>query len=133
MKSHSYLISALVSLIIMTGCAHREHIYNVENHPMPPAAQQLTNCQIGERIRSVVAKHNWHCNQVTPSSLNCCVDQRTHQARIRIDYTQQCFSIHYLDTHNMNHKGCAVHPKYNKWVKLMEKDIVNSLSQGKCY
>ena len=129
MKNIIYVLG-IVALI--TGCSHHAPIYNVENHPLPPQAQRMTNQEIGQRISQVVCKRDWHCIQKTPNSLMCNIDVRTHQACVKIDYTQCHFSIHYMNASNMSSKCGEIHPKYNKWIKLMEKDIIKAIKQGKC-
>lgn len=121
-----------IFLLALTGCSHRQPIYNVEHHAIPSAARHLSAQQIGEQIKLTVGKRGWQCNSTSPNSLMCCIDKRNHQAQVRVDYNQDCFSIHKVGTYHLNEKNGAVSKKYNQWIKNMEKDIIKALSQLKC-
>ena len=132
MKSIVYALGIIILINGITGCSHRAHIYNVENHPLPPEAQRMANQEIGQKISQVVYKRDWSCNQQTPNSLMCHIDKRNHQACVKIEYTQYHFSIHNMNTSHLGQKCGEIHPKYNKWIKIMEKDIVKAMSQENC-
>lgn len=133
MKNFIHVLLAVVAMSSVTGCRSRSPIYNVERHAMPAEAKQLSTQEIGQRIRRTLARRDWHCNQTTPNTLICNVKRRTHNAIVQIDYDQYYFAIHCVNTTNLNHSGGMVHQKYNKWIKLMEKDIIRSIRSGKSH
>ncbi|HUX79852.1 MAG TPA: hypothetical protein VMW10_08945 [Alphaproteobacteria bacterium] len=127
------LIHVLLAIAITTGlvgCGSRAPVYNVERHAMPAKAKALSTQEIGQRICEVLSRREWNCNQTTANTLVCHLKRRTHNAIVQIDYNQDYFSIHYIDTNNLRYECGTVHAKYNKWIKLMEKDILRSINQA---
>jgi hypothetical protein len=131
MKKFIYVVLGVIFAGSITGCSHKP-IYNVEHHAMPAEAKKLTSQEIGQRIRQAVAKRDWRCDETTPCVLICHHERRTHKAIVQIDYNRDFFSIHNVKTENLNYSAGTIHPKYNKWIKNMEKDIVRALSLPIC-
>lgn len=105
------------------GCSSHTPIYNVQEHPFSMDAKRLTNKEIGSTIINTASKRGWTCSQHSESKLVCLLQRRKHAATIEIDYNQSSFSIKNIKTANLNEKDGQIHPKYNKWVKLLKTEI----------
>lgn len=127
MKNFIYVVFAIIFAGGMTGCSHPP-IYNVEHHPLPVEAKKLSLQEVSQRIRQALSQRDWRCDETTPSVLICHLERRTHKAIVQIDFGRDFFSIHNIKTENLNSKSGTIHPKYNKWIKNMEKDILRALS-----
>jgi len=127
MKNFIYALLGIIFATSITGCAH-ETVYNVEHHPTPPGAKKLTLQQMGQRIQRAVAKRSWRCDETTPHVLICHHEKRTHKAIVQIDYNRDFFAIHNVKSENLNYGSGKIHKKYNRWIKDMEKDIMDALS-----
>jgi hypothetical protein len=123
------LMVTLLTLTALTGCATQVPMYSVEQHTMPPQAKKLTQAEIGQRIRTALAMKEWSCSQETPTALICNLQRRTHKATVRIDYTQNYFSITNIGTVNLSQSEGMVHRNYNRWIKTMENHIVRAVAQ----
>ncbi len=128
MKNFIYALVAIFIVGGVTGCSKKAPVYNVERHAMPIAAQSMTNEEIGQRISQVVLRRGWSCHQISTNKLSCSVKRRVHTANVEIDYSQTNFSIIHVSTANLGDQNGRIHRKYNKWIKLMEKDIINAMN-----
>lgn len=129
MKNVIYILLVIVGTSGIVGCSRDVPIYNVEQHAMPIHARNLSTPEISRRIQCALSNRKWTCHQTTPNTLVCQVERRAHAATVQIDYNQQCFSINFVDADNLRYENGTIHPKYNKWVKLMETDILKAMRQ----
>lgn len=129
MKSVIYILLVIVTTSGIVGCARHVPVYNVEQHAMPVEARNLTTQEMGRRICLILANRDWKCHQTTPNTLVCHIEKRTHKASVQIDYNHQFFSINFVDSTNLKYENGNIHAKYNKWVKLMEEDILKAIRQ----
>ena len=50
-----------------------------------------------------------------------------HYAKAEIKYSTTNYSITYMDSRGLQHRGGQIHRNYNKWVKLLNKAIREKL------
>ena len=115
------LVSALA--VAPAHASRVEPVYNVSNHPLPPAAQKLSLDEIGRNIIIAGTPRHWRFQPVAPGQLRATYDNGKHAATINIAYTQKAYSITLVSTVNLLQEGDQVHRTYNFWVRNIEKDI----------
>ena len=115
----------------LIGCAKREPIYDVQHHIMPDNAKRMSYSEIEKAIIAVARQRGWECNQQDTNKIVCHIQRREHQADIAIEYTHNQFSIKNIKTSNLDQEEGEIHKKYNKWVKLLEKEITNEIRKNK--
>ncbi len=120
--------ASMVIIVGLVGCKGRAPIQNVEHQQMPQPAHSMSNRQIGETISQTLSKRGIYCSPVSDNRLMCSMDTHGHQAQFSIDYNQNEFSINHVSTGNMKEAEGRVHPKYNKWILNVKKDIMKALS-----
>jgi len=122
------IATSMVIMVGLVGCKGRAPIKNVEHQVMPQPARYMSNQQIGEIISQTLSKRGIYCAPVADNRLMCSMDTHGHQAQFSIDYNQNEFSINHVSTSNMKESEGRVHPKYNKWIANVKKDILKALS-----
>ncbi len=112
------------ALVGLQACAARiEPIYNVENHPLPAAAQRLSLDDIGRDIIIAGTPRHWRFEPLGPGQMKATYDNGKHAATVKLTYTQKAYSITLVSTYNLLQEGDGVHRTYNHWVRNLEKDI----------
>ncbi len=129
MKRSVVSLVLLCTSIILTGCHPRHLIYNVDHHPMPSHVEHMSQETIKNTIVQTAARRGWICHQAGYGKLVCHLKRRAHQATIEISYNRHEFSIHHVNSNKLKLKEDLIHPKYNKWIKLLEKEIVDALNE----
>ena len=119
----------LVLLLITLGCSKHAPMYA----PGPNAVDnsRLTVETMGKAIADAGAMLGWEVRPESPGTMKAIKTQRNgkHVVVLRIVYTATTYSISYAESINMNYDGRNIHPKYNKWVTELERNIrVKALS-----
>ncbi|WP_139016805.1 hypothetical protein [Candidatus Odyssella thessalonicensis] len=129
MNYPSLVLGTGMLVLSLTACSHNEPLYNVDHHPLPPYAQKLSLNEIETIISQTASRRGWECHPKSYNKMVCNVKRRNHTAVLEINYTNTYFSIVNLNAYNLNYKDGNIHPKYNKWVRLLENEIESSISR----
>lgn len=116
----------LACTLLFAGVAQAsrlEPVYNVIDHPIPPAAQKLSLDEIGRNIILAGTPRHWRFEPIKPGQMRATYDNGKHAATINIAYSQRSYSITLVSTVNLLQEGNEVHRTYNMWVHNLEKDI----------
>lgn len=116
------------AVIVASACARTAPIYNVQDHPIPTATQNLPLEEIGRNIVQAGRRRHWRMDPLGPGQITGTFDDRHHEAVINITYTQQAYSITLADSTNLRQEGDEVHKKYNKWISALQREIDGRLS-----
>lgn len=128
MKKAILILLLIAQAIALLGCHPRELIHDVNHHPMPEHVRHMRQEDIKNIIVHTAAHRGWLCHQDGPGKLLCHCKRRAHQATIEILYNNRDFSIKHVSSNNMKLKEDLIHPKYNKWIKLLEREIIDALN-----
>ena len=125
-------VSAFALIFVtLAGCRSTSPIEDVNHQIMPEQAKAMSEAQIGEKIIRTLSTRGFYCNKTAANKLTCSMDARKHQATIAIIYSPYEFSIHHISSTNLKEKNGKIHPKYNKWVNTIKKDILKAIAAGK--
>ncbi len=115
-------IITLFSLMV-AGCNTSMPIQNIQDSPVPTVAS-ATQSEVGKAIRTAISKKGWKINQDKPGFIEASITVRNkHTAVVGLPYTARTFSIEYIKSSNLNHKGNTIHRNYNKWITLLGRQI----------
>ena len=109
--------------------AELKPIYAVIDHPVPQSAQRLSLDAIRSSIRFAGTLRQWRFEAAGPGVLLATQAARGWRAKVKVTYSQKAYSIGLVDT-NLPRNGEMIHPKYNEWVRNLEKDIEIRLAAG---
>lgn len=118
-------ILLVVAVLTLTACATTKPLYNAEGISF---TQTLTQEQAENAIVAALKYKRWRVTDVTKDKVFAEIHVRSHFAKIEIDYTTTTFSIRYVDSNNLDYKSTPpkIHRNYNKWISLLENEIVNN-------
>lgn len=117
----------LSATLLAAACSRTAPVYNVQDRPIPVVAQKLSLDEIGQDIMSARRRRHWRMDPIGPGRMTGRLDDRQHEAVIDISYTRQSYSITLADSMNLRQEGDEVHKKYNKWIRLLQKEIDDRL------
>lgn len=114
---------------LLVGCANKP-IYNVQDHPIPVAAQQLPL----DRIEAVIVKagqsRHWKFEHAGEGHLIATQVEPKHSATVDIYFNQRNFRIIHQATTGLKEKDGTVHRTYNRWIHNLETDIETYLANA---
>ncbi|HKW55185.1 MAG TPA: hypothetical protein VJO12_15945 [Stellaceae bacterium] len=116
------------AVIMASACSRTRPVYNVQDHPIPAATQQLPLDQIGQTIIQAGRLRHWRMDPAGPGQITGVLDDHGREAVINVTYSQQAYSITLAGSTNLRQEGDEVHKKYNKWVRQLEREIDDRLS-----
>lgn len=103
-------------------------LYNPEPIPVGKASPE----QVRKAVRSALNKRGWAANDKGPGHVVGTLMVRRHKAVIDIRY-DKTVRIRYLDSVDLNYNKDddveVIHPRYNEWVRNVERDISFELSE----
>lgn len=109
----------LLTLIALGGCTSQK-LYNVQQTPVESG---LTMTQVKNAIMKACEERAWLVRPLQPGVLRADLEVRTHTAEIEIRYNTTHYDIVYLDSENLDYNGSKIHRNYNKWIKLLDREI----------
>ncbi|GGO65937.1 hypothetical protein [Bowmanella pacifica] len=107
-------------LVLLSGCGTSQYIYNVSGKQLQVNASLE---KMEEAILDAAAFKRWAVKEKYSGHIILEINVRKHYASVNVDYDKTGYSIRYLDSFNLDHKGEKIHRNYNKWVKLLEMEI----------
>lgn len=115
-------------LILAAGCKIVP-IENLKNEPVPvkPNGEQPSLSYVKKAIIKGCEDRGWIPESIGQKEIIAVLNVREHQARVKIHYTRQSYSISYLGSENLDYQKGKIHRNYNKWVTLLSKSIVREL------
>jgi len=121
----------LVALIAvgLAGCANKP-IYNVDNHPIPIAAQKLPLDRIESLIIQAGQSRNWKFQRSGVGHLIATQTEPKFSATVDIYFTQTNYRIIHNSTVGFKEQNGTVHPHYNSWIQYLERDIETYLANA---
>lgn len=123
-KKIFYYLFLLSGILMLSSCAREQPVLNLQNQP---ASQQLTTEQVKKCIEMAGTGRGWQMHEVKPGLIDGVISRGGHYAEISIPYSNKGYSINYQTSQNLMAKDGSVHRNYNKWIKLLNKDIQSNL------
>lgn len=129
MKISKALQGLTLGLVLLVGTSCQSvPVYTVESHPIPASAQKLSMNEIEQAIIQAGSARRWRFERLAPGSLRARQsDSKDHEAVVDIAYSQAAYSIRLNSTFRLKEKDGTIHPRYNIWVRNLEKDIEDRL------
>jgi len=115
----------LITLLALSACVSKP-IYNVDNRSFSSEAP-LPIATVKQKIKIIGADRGWTFKDVAPGHMIGRVGKAKHNARVNLYYTENSFSIKYLDSYNLKETSGTIHHRYNRWIEFLEQDLVVKL------
>lgn len=118
----SKLLAACIIGLTLLGCSTSAPIKDFDaatiNH-------QLSHEQVRMAIIEAGAQRGWVMSDYNDDELHAELYVRQHYAKVRIPYSTDGFSIHYMASDNLelSRDGKRIHRNYNRWVNNLRHDI----------
>lgn len=127
-----FLLVALGAVIIaalMSGCARMIPLHNVVDSKFPTiVSRKLSLDEIADAMSVAGAGRadTWVFFREKEQEMVAELNIRQHYAKVRIPFSKESFSIYYASSEKLLYNGDLIHRNYNKWVKLLEQDIIEA-------
>ena len=123
----SLLRATLITLALLTtaGCTSKP-ILNTQ-HELP-ANNQVSDEKMKTIIVNALQKRNWTVQRLSPQLVQAEINVRNqYYAAIDIRYTRNSYAITYRDSRDLGYKDGKIHRNYNRWVSMLDRDIMAAL------
>jgi hypothetical protein len=121
-------ISLLLCIPSLSFGARDEPIYDATIRV--PATVKMED--IAKAIKSGLIARDWTVQREENGVIEAKLFVRSHTADIRIPFNKDSINIQYVSSTNLLYdekQGIKyIHRNYNKWIKLLERDIANRLA-----
>ncbi len=117
-------IALLASLLVLlTGCKATP-VLNIEEAAIMTEAENVSSKDIAEAIVRAGSGLGWVMKlQKGSDEIIGILHLRKHMAKVSIKYTNEFYSIQYLDSTNLNYDGTNIHNNYNGWISYLNNGI----------
>ncbi len=120
MKYLSRTLLAAVLLVLVAACSAPVH--NVESVPVV-TQRHITLEEVKQAIITAGTGLGWEMMPQEDGRITGRLDIRKHVAIVDITYTDEDFSINYVDSTNLKYDGRLIHRNYNNWIMNLENRI----------
>lgn len=119
---YKFIKTALIgaALTLVAACGSTAPIMNVDNTAV---MGDLSKEQVRKTIITAAANRGWVISDTNEHELQATLNLRTHQAVVRIPYSEKSYSIVFVSAKNLDEKNGKIHPNYNRWVNNLNADI----------
>ena len=124
------ILALLVAVGILAGCSSTRPIYNVDDHPIPAAAQDLPLDRIGALITEAGQKRNWAFQKAGAGHLVATQAEAGYIAVVDIYFDQKSYRIQKKSTTGLSDANGMIDRHYNNWVHYLENDIQAQLAKA---
>ncbi|AZE87157.1 hypothetical protein [Pseudomonas orientalis] len=123
----SLLRATLIALALLTtaGCTSKP-VLNTQ-HELP-ATTQRSEETMKQVIITALQKREWTVQRLSPQLVQADITVRGQfYAAIDIRYTRNSYAITYRDSRELGYKDGKIHRNYNRWVSMLDRDILAGL------
>ncbi|WP_443693734.1 hypothetical protein [Pseudomonas sp.] len=123
----SLLRATLITLALLTsaGCTSKP-VLNTQ-HDLPASAQ-VSEEKVKQVIVAALQKREWTVLRQSPQRVQAEITVRNqYYAAIDIRYTRNSYAITYRDSRDLGYKDGKIHRNYNRWVSMLDRDIMAGL------
>jgi len=123
----SLLRATLITLALLTtaGCTSKP-VLNTQ-HELP-ATTQGSEEKMKQVIVAALQKREWTVQRLSPQLVQAEITVRGQfYAAIDIRYTRNSYAITYRDSRDLGYKDGKIHRNYNRWVSMLDRDILAGL------
>ena len=123
----SLLRATLITLALLTsaGCTSKP-VLNTQ-HDLPASAQ-VSEEKVKQAIVAALQKREWTVQRLSPQLVQAEITVRNQfYAAIDIRYTRNSYAITYRDSRDLGYKDGKIHRNYNRWVSMLDRDIMAAL------
>lgn len=119
------LFAILLFSLALVGCKTTQPIYNAK---VVNSTTNLTDEKMEKAINRALITRGWRVVNQSDNKIIATINVRTHSAEVEILYDAKRFSINYLSSNNLDYKPKknGIHRNYNKWIKILENEIVKA-------
>jgi len=123
----SLLRATLITLALLTGAGCTSKPVLNTQHDLPGGCPgQRRTSQTGDRHRP--AKREWTVQRLSPQLVQAEITVRNQfYVAIDIRYTRNSYAITYRDSRDLGYKDGKIHRNYNRWVSMLDRDIMAGL------
>ncbi len=108
--------------------ARAHPIYNVVDAPVITGSGKVPSlAQVETAIRNGATYKRWTVRPVAAGHVEASIHVRRHFAKVNITFSPRAYSIKYADSRVLLYDGTHIHRNYNKWIKLLERQINHNL------
>jgi hypothetical protein len=121
----SLVRATLITLALLTtaGCTNKP-VLNTQ-HDLPA---QVSEEKMKQTIVAALQKREWTVQRFSPQLVQAEITVRNQfHAEIDIRYTRNSYAITYRDSRDMGYKDGKIHRNYNRWVSMLDRDILAGL------
>lgn len=111
---------AAILLFTVAACSNTQPIHNVNQATV---ASSLSAADVRTAIVQAATQRGWAIVEDSGSEIVAAINVRTHEAKVRIPYSDNSYSIQYEDSVNLKQRGSSIHRNYNRWVHNLNNDI----------
>lgn len=123
----SLLRATLITLALLTTAACTSKPVLNTQHDLPANAQ-VSEEKIKQVIVAALQKREWSVQRLSPQLVQAEITVRNQfYAAIDIRYTRNSYAITYRDSRDLGYKDGKIHRNYNRWVSMLDRDIMAAL------
>ena len=123
----SLLRATLITLALLTTAACTSKPVLNTQHDLPANAQ-VSEEKIKQVIVAALQKREWSVQRLSPQLVQAEITVRNQfYAAIDIRYTRNSYAITYRDSRDLGYKDGKIHRNYNRWVSMLDRDIMAGL------
>lgn len=115
-------------LAVLAGCRSLAPVYNIPLKTVfvPPGST------LRGAILAAGSSRGWNMRAVKPGVIEGNITTQAVAASIRINYTDENYSITYMDSRGFsyNPQKQKIHPRYNNWINNLDKSILQELKKN---
>ncbi|MFQ6348743.1 hypothetical protein ACQRBV_07020 [Pseudomonas sp. R11F] len=123
----SLLRATLITLALLStaGCTSKP-VLNTQHDLV--AGPQVSEEQVKQVIVNALQKREWTVQRLSPQLVQAEITVRNQfHAEIDIRYTRNSYAITYRDSRDLGYKDGKIHRNYNRWVSMLDRDILAGL------
>ncbi|MGU9829367.1 hypothetical protein [Pseudomonas sp. LF242] len=123
----SLLRATLITLALLAagGCTSKP-VLNTQ-HALP-AGTQVSEETMKQVIVTALQKREWTVQRFSPQLVQAEITVRNQfYAAIDIRYSRNSYAITYRDSRDLGYKDGKIHRNYNRWVSMLDRDIMAAL------
>lgn len=121
----------LLSLMLLPWSAFAGRATEMDAPPVIDIPGKTSQEKVVSVIRKALKGRDWEIKSSDGGRITARYSRNEYSVKIAVVYNSKTITIKYVDSDHLNYEkkdGKAyIHPSYNRWVRILEKDINRGL------
>jgi len=119
----------MLCVLLLGGCGATAPVMNIDSAPIKTSSSTSNLSDIRGALSAALGNKGWKIKDAGQHSMTATRQKDGKIATVRAAFSQQSYSITYIDSSNLGYDGSNINAEYNDWLADLDLEIKHQLNR----